>query len=225
MPRKKQETTQAQTRSRGSVDEPRPSLGPAIISGGCAVAVALITGVFNWVNRPSPEPAAPTPTLRVERNVREPVRTASLETPTSPAPLQRRGSEPKYGLNFAAFQLVVKDSSVTEEVRRKVIDKVVGHTVIWKGYVDSVARHKPNQDGDIATVTLVESPIVSGQAMFKAPAICRFQEGEEQPLSDIKQGDSVTVSGLCSEHSALGTFVRNCHLLGSDQSQGGSIVR
>ncbi|MCA9054823.1 MAG: hypothetical protein KDA75_13370 [Planctomycetaceae bacterium] len=124
---KDQQITDLGEPSRDDDRERRPSLGPAIVSGGCAVAVALITGIFNWVNRPGP--AEPTPTLRVERTTNAPVRTVALDL--NPEPVQPRGLEPKYGLNFAAFQAVIKDLTVSKEVREKAIEQVSGKTVIW----------------------------------------------------------------------------------------------
>ena len=119
-------------------EDSRPSLGPAIISGGCAVLVALITGVFNWINRPPADPETKPPTLAVEHAPQEPspVRTASLDTP--PIRTAPRPTEPQYGLNFAAFQAVVKDLTRSDEDRQQVVDRVQGHVVIWEGCVQKI---------------------------------------------------------------------------------------
>jgi hypothetical protein len=200
------------------VRDRRPALGPAIVSGGCAVAVALISGLFNLINRPPAAPSAPTPTLTIERPAREPQpqRTASLDAPAAATPSPRR-PEPIYALNFAAFQNVVRDTQASDEVRRKVVDRVVGNAVMWQGYVAKVVPNDPSERGLIGTIVLVEDPILVTQTLQPYAAYCRFTEDPYGELSQLQPGQSVTIRGDCASHTALGAEIQNCHLVEAPQ--------
>ena len=192
----------------------RPSLAPAIVSGCCAVTVALITGGFNWFNRSSPSPPPPTPMLIVTSPVAPaaPTQTASLDD----APAERRSTprskDSTAALNFANFQATVKDNSLTDEVRRRTVDRLQGRIVIWQGYVDAVNRLPP-EAGDAWIVVLCEDEETLAQSLFKMPALCRFTTDPDGAVSQVRRGQRVTLSGEFSEHSALGTTLRNCSLL------------
>jgi hypothetical protein len=197
---------------RESADS-RPALGPAIISGGCAVMVALITGFFGWINRSQQPPAPSPPTLTIERPAPslEPVQTASLDVP--PRREAPRPQVPQYGLNFAAYQAAMKDRTAGDEVRKGVLDRVVGKIVIWEGVVKEVV-HPQGHDADWqVTVCLVEDETFLGQSLFEHPAYCRFTTDPQNKAVKLRRGDRVTISGECESHNVVGTEVRNCHLV------------
>lgn len=190
----------------------RPSLAPAIISGCCAVAVAMITGGFNWINRSSSSAPPPTPTLIVTSPITTPQQTASLDDAPAERRPVRRTNESAAALNFASFQATVKDNSLTEEVHQRAIDRLQGKIVIWQGYVDAVNRLTP-ETGDAWMVVLCEDEETLSQSLFKRPALCRFAADPDGAVSQVRRGQRVTLSGEFSEHSALGTTLRNCALL------------
>ncbi|MFV0444530.1 MAG: hypothetical protein ACK5Q5_13250 [Planctomycetaceae bacterium] len=200
--------------------ESRPSLGPAIVSGGCAVMVALITGLFNWVNRSGPSPSVRTPILTIEPRTRpnplkpasDPAQTAAI---TELAAIGNSTSPPQYKLNFAAFQTAVKDRESPREVRQQVLDCVVDQTVVWQGYVRSVTEFQQHDQGWVASVELVENPTLLTQSMFLFPAHCRFNADPGHKVARLERGALVTISGVCQRQGvdAVATNVLDCQLM------------
>jgi hypothetical protein len=117
-------------------------------------------------------------------------------------------------LNFAAFQQVMKDRQTSDADKVRVVQSCSGRTVIWEGYVDSVSPHSELTANSAVTVTLCESTGLLTQSMFKQPAICRFSVETLDQLQRIKTGEKVTLSGRFVSHSALGTILENCQIVG-----------
>ncbi|MCA9054822.1 MAG: hypothetical protein KDA75_13365 [Planctomycetaceae bacterium] len=88
-----------------------------------------------------------------------------------------------------------------------------------------MASHEPNADGSVATVGLVETPIVLDQAMFQLPAFCGFSPGDDKHVKQLKQGQQVTISGTCKGFKGVGTFLTNCFLVGETAKSDKTIVR
>lgn len=203
--------SRSQARNRQAADH-RPPLGPAIVSGGCAVAVALITGLFNWINRPAPS-AAPTVVRTATESsgsaARE-IRTAANAPDAPPTLAIAPRPAPIYSLNFAAFQGVVRDTTLAAEVRQQAIQRVVGNAVLWQGYVAKVVANDPAERGLIGTVVLVEDQLLTTQTLLPYAAYCRFTNDPEGQLGRLRPGDAITIRGDCTRHSALGTEIENC---------------
>lgn len=191
----------------------RPSLAPAIVSGGFAVFVALITGAFNWLSRPGHDPAPPAPTLAMEPpHGTEPLRTAAATHEDPDHSTVRHEPRTSFSLNFAAFQSTVKDPHAAAEVRRQALGECLGRLVLWRGLVDEVVAMPP-ESGFAWTVVLCEDEQTLEQTAFKAPALCRFRQGDDR-IARLRHGERISISGTCAEHSALGTILIDCDLTG-----------
>jgi hypothetical protein len=187
-------------------------MGPAIVSGVCAVAVALITGAFNWINRsPTETPSAPVLTIGPDSRGDRSADATSDGRPAPERPSPAR-PEPIYSLNFAAYQSQVRDTGTSDEVRRRIIDRVVGNAVLWQGYVARVVENDPREQGWIATVVLVEDPSLVTQTLLPCAAYCRFREDPEGRLARLKPGMQVTISGDCTGHTIVSTEIENCRM-------------
>jgi hypothetical protein len=190
----------------------RPSLAPAIVGGGLAMLVALLTGAFQWLTRPAPEPPAPAPTLAVAAvSASEPIRTAFLSPEESSPQAAFRAEEDLAPWSFIDFQSTVKDPAVDPQVRQRILDECVGRKVMWEGYVDAVLPLPPGADA-AWTVLLCEEERLLSQSLLKRPAICRFDADEAAGVAQLRRGQRVTIHGDCTDHSPRGTIVLHCRL-------------
>ncbi|TWU49164.1 hypothetical protein [Rubripirellula reticaptiva] len=135
----------------------------------------------------------------------------SLEPPTIQD--QTTAHQPNLVLNFSEFQHQVTDATLQADDRSRLVSKLIGRQVIWKGYVDEVVNSKEPTDEFAVTVSLVENQAKTAQSMFKTPALFRFNRDSSGSVQHLRSGDPVTLSGTFVEHSLVATVVEDGHLL------------
>jgi hypothetical protein len=137
------------------------------------------------------------------------------ELMNSEAPSQAAAPRPAANLllNFSDFQARLASPGLSADERDRIVRPLLGHTVVWKGYVDSVTgMSEPTADAAI-TVTLVESPDKLNQSLFKMPAHFRFRSEALEELAALAVGDRVILSGTLTDHSIVATNVTDAHVM------------
>jgi hypothetical protein len=184
----------------------------AVISGafGLMGTVATIFAVRQNASPTAPQAAAivaPTP------DVGQPSMPAELMN--SEAPSQAATPRPAANLllNFADFQARLASPRLSDDERDRIVRPLLGQTVVWKGYVDSVTgMSTPTADAAI-TVTLVESPDELDQSLFKMPAHFRFGPEALEEVATLAVGDRVVLCGTLADHCIVATNVTEAHVM------------
>jgi hypothetical protein len=165
-----------------------------------AVIAAVITGVLGlagtWISvRNSKEPS--------------PITVADTE------PIEELPSlaTENFRLNFPQFQRRATDASLSEAQRARLAQEIVNQNVVWKGYVDEVIPIKEPSYDAAYTVTLVETKDKIDQSMMKTPAIFRLGIEASNEVERLQEGQQVTLSGVVTQHSLIGTIVENGRIL------------
>lgn len=204
-------------------------VGVAVISGGFAVLVAFITGLFNWLgNRPQGVESSP-PALAMGA---APLQNASPVGPpmasltsaqvaagpavavvpeavpikemVTPAPVDPR-------LSFSAFQAVMKNRDASFDLRQRTLERCLDQTVVWEGYVDERIKMAPDANAKW-TVVLCENRELIEQSLFTMPAHCRFLEDPDGRVAALRRGQRVTIIGRFQDHNVVATEVVECTL-------------
>jgi hypothetical protein len=185
----------------------------AVISGafGLMGTVATIFAVRQNAPPPVPQAAATIvapmpdvgqPSLPAGPMVSEVATTAATHTPGT-----------NLLLNFADFQARLASPRLSDDERDRIVRPLLGHTVVWKGYVDSVTgMSTPTADAAI-TVTLVESPDKLNQSLFKMPAHFRFSPETLEEVAMLAVGDRVVLCGTLADHCIVATNVTEAHVM------------
>jgi hypothetical protein len=193
-------------------------VGVAVVSGGFAVLVAFITGLFNWLgSRPATPEQPPAPVLSLGGSQ---VSAAQSSADASPPPTTtaalattpRAAAQPNPLLNFAAFQAVVKDPRATLQAKQQMLEQCAGRRVVWQGYVDERVTMAA-ETGWTWTIVLCEDADALAQSLFKCPAHCRFRDDPEGKVAALERGQLVTISGVFSDHNVVATELTDCTLL------------
>lgn len=188
----------------------------AVVSGSFAVAVALITGGFNWLNRAPSRPQEPTPALSLPAPGHDPpanlrAGSSTTETPSLPqtAAALPTKKAPNPLLNFAAYQAVMKGDDERQKQSTRAV--CLGRNVIWKGYVQSVTVMEPSS-GYAINVSLCEDEDALAQALFQRPANCRFKSDPDGRVAALACGQMVTIIGRFEEANVVATSIVDCTL-------------
>jgi hypothetical protein len=165
-----------------------------------AVIAAIITGVLGlagtWMSMRNNQESTTNQIVEAERN------SDSLSK-----------SKVDFRLNFAQFQRRATDATLSEVQRAVLAQEVVEQNVVWKGYVDEIVpMTNPSYDAAY-TVTLVETIEKTDQSMLKTPAIFRLGIEASKEVEGLVAGQKVTLSGVVTQHSLIGTVVENGKIL------------
>lgn len=189
------------------------SIVSALITGILGLIASLV-GLIVSANGPAPVTVVVSPTSPGEDSQSTLSQETSSELPdrgivsgTPPS------NEPNFRLNFGEFQRKATDVSLENDQRTLLSARIQGRQVVWKGYVDEIARAESTDEGFVWTVALVESQEKLSQSMFKTPAVFRVGPSHAQAVEQLQVGDAVTMTGTVASHSLVATIIENGSVL------------